>query len=162
MRWRPSAFPSLLVLFIALTALPAIAGVVGVFQGRIVQPKGVKAENGILYVGGRNGMARKVKVSKAVVVEYDEDVPKGQRRKEPAQALCEDALIRVTAEQSDSEDGEWKAINILILPEPEGKAGRPARVQKAAWQQTHSGAAERAKEPSTKEKASGTNGFCVP
>lgn len=141
--------------FLALTVLllsaPALAGIVGVFQGRIVQPKGIVAEEGILFIRARNGMARKVKVEKAVVIEYDEDVPKSERRKDPAQALCDDVLVRVTAEQSEREDGEWRAINILILPEPQSGSGSKVRTQKVGLFQN---------QPKKPEKA-GTNGFCA-
>jgi hypothetical protein len=82
----------------------AFAGVVGMFQGRIVQPDGTKLEDGILYVRSRNGMARKVRVEKAII-EFDEEVPKSQRAKDAAKSLCNDTLVRVTAEQSDKEDG---------------------------------------------------------
>jgi hypothetical protein len=136
----------------------AYAGIVGVFQGRIVHPTGMKREEGILYVRARNGMARKVKVEKAVVVEYDEDVPKPQRRKSPAESLCDNTLVRVTAEQSEREDGEWKAINILILAEPEPEAGR-SQMKKTAYLQSPTGPKA---EPSTKAPAGGTNGFCTP
>lgn len=134
----------------------AYAGIVGVFQGRIVQPSGMTREEGILYVRARNGMARKVKVEKAVVVEYDEDVPKPQRRRSAAQSLCENTLIRVTAEQSEQEDGEWKAINILILAEPDQKPTALSPIRKTAFQQGPG------MSPSTKGKGYGTNGFCAP
>ena len=139
------------IVILLAVAISAVAGIVGVFQGRIVHPSGAKREDGVLYVQARNGMARKVKVEKAVVVEYDEDVPKIQRKKEAAQSLCDDTLIRVTAEQSEKEDGEWKAINILILPDPDRKSGQ-ARVRKTSFDQSGG----------TKEKLSGTNGFCAP
>jgi hypothetical protein len=135
----------LCVLIVFSCAVAAWAGVVGVFQGRIVRPTGVKAEDGILYVRARNGMARKVRVEKAVI-EFDEDVPKSQRRKDPARSLCDDTLIRVTAEQSDKEDGEWKALNILILADPESKAKGEARVKQISLEQK--------KEPAVK------SGFC--
>lgn len=102
------------------------AGVVGVFQGRVVLRKGLEAEAGILYVESRQGMARKVRVGDAVV-EYDEEVPKAQRKRKPAEALCENTLVRVTAEQSDAEDGPWRAISILILPEPKRNGVGPGQ-----------------------------------
>lgn len=145
-----------LALSVLLLSLPALAGIVGVFQGRIVRPKGITPEDGILFVRARNGMARKVKVEKAVVIEYDEDVPKAQRRKDPAQSLCDDVLVRVTAEQSEREDGEWRAINILILPEPGSGSGSGsgsnARTQKVGFYP----------EQSRKSEKAGTNGFCTP
>lgn len=140
-----------LALLLFAVTLPAFAGIVGVFQGRIVQPKGISREEGILFIRARNGMARKVKVEKAVVVEYDEEVPSKERRKDPAQALCDDVLVRVTAEQSET-DGPWRAINIVILAEPDsGGRGSKPRIQKAALLGQDS-----------KPERSGTNSFCVP
>lgn len=115
-----------------------------------MRPAGVKAEDGILYVRARNGMARKVRVPEKVVIEFDEDVPKHQRRKDPARSLCDDTLIRVTAEQSDKEDGEWKALSILILAEPETKSAGGAQLKQASLQQ-------KPKEPELK-----VSGFCGP
>ncbi|HUQ49377.1 MAG TPA: hypothetical protein VM056_01585 [Terriglobales bacterium] len=106
-----------LPLFLILALTTAFAGVVGVFQGRIARPAGNKPEAGILYIQARNGLARKVQVSKATV-EYDEDFPAKFRRKDAVQSLCAGALVRITAEQADSEDGAWRAINILILELP--------------------------------------------
>lgn len=157
------------VVGLLVTAM-AYAGIVGVFQGRIVRPKGLEREESVLYVRSRNGMARKVKVEKAVVVEYDEDVPAGERRKEPRQSLCDDTLVRVTAEQSDKEDGEWKAINILILPEPEPPSGTAARMQWASFFESQasrpetpdaaqeSGSAKAKTKPEDSEKASKADG----
>jgi len=109
-----------------LVTLMLEAGVVGVFQGRVVLRKDVKAEAGILYVESRHGMARKVRVGDAVI-EYDEEVPKGKRKQKPAESLCENTLVRVTAEQSDEEDGAWRAISILILPEPKRNGISPGQ-----------------------------------
>lgn len=117
---------AIVVFAIALGSLVTFAGVVGVFQGRVVLRKGVKAEAGILYVESRHGMARKVRVGDAVI-EYDEDVPKVRRKQKPAESLCENTLVRVTAEQSDQEDGPWRAINILILPEPKRNSITPGQ-----------------------------------
>lgn len=120
-RWRGVVGSGACVLLVSLLLE---AGVVGVFQGRVVLRKGVKAEAGILYVESRHGMARKVRVGDAVI-EYDEEVPKGLRKRTPAESLCEQTLVRVTAEQSQEEDGPWRAISILILPEPK-RNGLPA------------------------------------
>jgi hypothetical protein len=118
------------VLAVSATSL---AGIVGVFQGRIVQPSGAKIEEGVLYVRSRNGMARKVKVEKAALVEYDEDVPKDQRRKAAADSLCDDTLVRVTAEQSEAEDGAWRAIRILIMADPQLESGAAARALRTGF-----------------------------
>jgi hypothetical protein len=104
-------------LLVVLMVVSGMAGVVGVFQGRIVEPRGARKEPGVLYIEGRSGMARRVQIGDAKI-EYDEEVPPRQRRKVAAQSLCPDALVRITAEQSDEETGDWKAIDILILPEP--------------------------------------------
>ena len=141
------------------------------FQGRIVQPAGTKAEDGILYVRARNGMARKVRVEKAVI-EFDEDVPKSQRVKDPAKSLCDETLVRVTAEQSDKEDGEWTALTIVILPEvpapqgdssPDGRLRQANFVQKATDKPKDSEGAAKAAErkPDPDGKAKNSTKFCV-
>jgi hypothetical protein len=121
------------------------------FQGRIVQPAGTKLEDGILYVRSRNGMARKVRVEKAVI-EFDEDVPKSRRVKDAAKSLCDDTLVRVTAEQSDKEDGEWKALSILILPDPKHDSSQDTRIKQATFLQ------EPAARHSFVQKADGQSG----
>jgi hypothetical protein len=133
-RMRRPIFISACISAFLLLSVVSFAGVVGVFQGRIVQPKGTKVEEGIVFVRARNGMARKVRVEKAVI-EFDEDVPKSQRGTPAAKSLCENTLVRVTAEQSDKEDGEWKAINILILPDPELKLRTGAQIKLASFEQ---------------------------
>lgn len=141
----------LLAVLVLGASLPALGGIVGVFQGRIVQPKGIGRQEGILFIRARNGMARKVKVEKTVVIEYDEDVPKRERRKDPAQALCDDVLVRVTAEQSE-DDGPWRAINILILAEPDSSSGSKPRLQRTGFRRP----------PGEDSPKAGTNGFCTP
>ncbi|HUS18624.1 MAG TPA: hypothetical protein VMZ25_03155, partial [Terriglobales bacterium] len=145
-------FSSLLIVLL-LSSL-GFAGVVGVFQGRIVRPSGAKVEDGILYIRARNGMARKVRVEKAVI-EYDEDVPKSQRGREAAKSLCDETLVRVTAEQSDREDGEWKALNILILPDPALDSKADGRLKQASFRQARPGGS------GSKDKSAAIS-FCAP
>ena len=83
----------------------------GSFRGTIVDgPHG--PEKGWIYVQGRNGMARRVEISKAQVM-YDQDVPAAERRPKPEEALVAGAEVRVTAEQGS--DGEWRASTVEIL-----------------------------------------------
>lgn len=160
--------PAIVVFAVTLCATLVSAGVVGVFQGRVVLRKDVKAEAGILYVESRHGMARKVRVGDAVI-EYDEEVPKGQRKRTPAESLCENTLVRVTAEQSDAEDGPWRAISILILPEPKRNGVTPGQsFSFADWpylaeqdgQHRGSNSAGGAKGQSKRPATSGTSGSC--
>jgi hypothetical protein len=89
-----------------------IAGTPGSFRGTIVDtPQGAAAKNWI-YVQGRNGMARRVEISRARVT-YDESVPAANRRGDPVDALTPGVEVRVTAEQGT--DGEWRASRIEIL-----------------------------------------------
>lgn len=83
----------------------------GSFRGTIVDGPQASAKNWI-YVQGRNGMARRVDISRAQVT-YDENVPTANRSGNPADALKSGTEVRVTAEQGS--DGEWKASAIEIL-----------------------------------------------
>jgi hypothetical protein len=88
------------------------AGTPGSFRGTIVNaPDATRAKNWI-YVQGRNGMARRVDISHASVT-YDDSVPAGNRRSNPADALTPGVEVRVTAEQAS--DGEWRASGVEIL-----------------------------------------------
>jgi hypothetical protein len=88
------------------------AGTPGSFRGTVVDGPG--AGKGQIYVQGRNGMARRVDISRAQV-SYDESVPETTRLPRPEDALTPGAEVRVTAEQGD--DGEWRASRIEILKE---------------------------------------------
>jgi hypothetical protein len=113
--------------FIALLLTPprhASAGLLGVFQGKIVKAStihsGAKSKSKTparwLYVQSRNGSVRRVNVTKALV-EYDDDVPAKQRRKNPAESLRLSTEVRITAEQDRTDDGsgDWQAQHVLIL-----------------------------------------------
>jgi hypothetical protein len=116
----------------------ASAGLLGVFQGKIVKTSvSAKSKSGSkskaatpdrwLYVQSRNGSIRRVNAAKALV-EYDEDVPVKQRHKNPAESLRLATEVRITAEQDRTDDGsgDWQAQHILILAPTspaENKAG---------------------------------------
>lgn len=116
---------SVLVLagLVLLMAGAAAAGTSGSFRGQVVErPAG--ASSAWIYVRGRNGMIRRVEISKAKV-EYDENVPAAERSKVPRETLVEGTEVRVTAEQGD--DGEWRASRVEVLPhssDSEQNAGR--------------------------------------
>jgi hypothetical protein len=96
------------------------AGTPGIFQGQVYRDQ--NAASGWIYVQSRNGMLRKVEVSRARVV-YSASVPAADRAKEPRQDLIQGAEVRVTAEQDG--EGEWRASRVEIL-----KTSRPQnRVQ---------------------------------
>jgi len=124
-------FPSMLRLLIATIALSsglgfsetgspasavfAVAGVeegtVGIFQGLVVD--GSSRDSGTyIYVQGKNGNVRRVRVTGAKVY-YADSVPASQRVKSAFECLQEHPEVRVTAEQAKS--GEWKAKEIVIL-----------------------------------------------
>ena len=100
------------------------AGILGVFQGKIVKATSVNAGSKSktklpqhwLYVASRNGSVRRVNVARATV-EYDDDVPAKQRHKNPAESLRLATEVRITAEQDHTDDGsgDWQAKHVLIL-----------------------------------------------
>lgn len=102
------------LLWSLLGSLAFASGVVGMFQGKIVQAKGQQPSAEILFVQGRNGMVRKVNISQAKV-EYDEDVPAADRLKRPADSLRQNTVVRITAEQTEAQDALWKASEVLII-----------------------------------------------
>lgn len=102
-----------LTLLLGSLALAA-SGVVGMFQGKIVQVKGKELAPEILFVQGRNGMVRKVNISQAKV-EYDDDFPSADRLKRPADSLRQNTVVRITAEQTEAQDALWKASEVLII-----------------------------------------------
>ncbi len=102
----------MLPIFVMLVTA-AFAGTPGRFRGTVVEsPTKEKVAGRWIYVKGRNGMLRKVEISKAKV-SYDDSVPQKSREKVPDLSLKPGAEIRVTAEQ-DSE-GEWRASEIELL-----------------------------------------------
>ena|SRR5579864_1721107 len=112
-----------IALFSATTHL-ASAGLLGVFQGKIVKSSAVNSGSKSksappehwLYVQSRNGSVRRVNIAKALV-EYDDDVPAKQRHKNPAESLRLATEVRITAEQDHTDDGsgDWQAKHVLIL-----------------------------------------------
>jgi hypothetical protein len=112
---------------VILTSLAVVlalgAGTPGIFQGRIYE--GRDATPGWIYVQGRNGMLRKVEISRARVI-YAASVPSSNRAKDPKQDLAQGAEVRITAEQDG--DGEWRASQVEILqiqsksPAPQNRA----------------------------------------
>jgi hypothetical protein len=99
----------LVALCLLFVPAAALAGTPGVFQGKVYQEDG---RSGWIYVQGRNGMLRRVEVSKARVV-YADSVPAGERSTDPSRDLTQGAEVRVTAEQDGA--GEWRATHIEIL-----------------------------------------------
>lgn len=96
-----------------LLALLLFSGTVGVFQGRVVQPRDTRAEQGYIYVQGPNGWMRRVNIQEADI-RIAEEVPK-ERQKGMQKKLRAGIKVQVTAEQLS--DGEWKASKVEILPE---------------------------------------------
>jgi len=108
-------FRSILRLLIATVALfsglSLAEGTVGIFQGLVVD--GSSRDSGTyIYVQGKNGNVRRVRVTGAKVY-YADSVPASQRVKSAFECLQEHPEVRVTAEQAKS--GEWKAREIMIL-----------------------------------------------
>jgi hypothetical protein len=102
-----------LVLGCLLSFLPAFA-TKGVFQGLVVE--GTKREAGkYIYVAGPSGSMRRVNIQNCRV-RFDMAVPPGQRVRSALESLRNSAEVRVTAEQR--QDGEWMAIEIVILKLP--------------------------------------------
>ena len=78
--------------------------------------EGNKLEAGkYIYVAGPSGSLRRVNIQKCRV-RFDSGVPAGERTHSASDSLRESAEIRVRAEQS--QNGEWVAIEILILKLP--------------------------------------------
>jgi hypothetical protein len=102
---RILALVSVLALSVAV-----FAGTPGIFQGRVYQDE--KPTPGWIYVQSRNGMMRKVGVSRARV-SYADSVAAADRAADPAQDLVNGAEVRVTAEQDAA--GEWRASRVEII-----------------------------------------------
>jgi hypothetical protein len=99
------------LLLLALASLFATA-TPGIFEGIVYEANEPKVPNGWILVQGRNGMLRKVEISRARVV-YAESVPRKDRVGKPSVALVHGTEIRVTAEPDSA--GNWRATNIEIL-----------------------------------------------
>src|SRR5438105_10329371 len=87
------------------------AGTVGIFQGLVIY--GSARESGTyIYVQGKNGNLRRVRVTGAKVY-YADSVPVSQRVKSALECLQEHPEVKVTAEQAGN--GEWKEEEVVIL-----------------------------------------------
>ena len=104
-----------LVSLLTCLVVSTSVGTPGSFRGTIVDGPHSPAEKNWIYVQSRNGMARRVEVSRARV-SYDESVPAASRLARPEEALRAGAEVRVTAEEGS--DGEWRASRIEILKAP--------------------------------------------
>ena len=103
----------LLLTILLLIVTSALAGTPGSFRGIVVEsPDKEKSAGRWIYVKGKNGMMRRVEISKAKV-SYGESVPKTRREEVPDLSLTPGAEIRVIAEQES--DGEWHATEIELL-----------------------------------------------
>ena len=131
---RRSGLISLCVIAVLLAGpRQASAGILGVFQGKIVKNSAIHSGSGSktperwLYVQSRNGSVRRVNITKALV-EYDDDVPPKHRRKNPAQSLRLATEVRITAEQDRTNDGsgDWQAQHVLILAPSSPPENKPA------------------------------------
>ena len=104
----------LLVLAFCLAAVIPMFATRGVFQGLVVE--GTKHEAGkYIYVAGPSGAMRRVNIQNCRV-RFDAGIPARQRVASASEALKDKAEVRVTAEQK--ENGEWVAIEIVILKLP--------------------------------------------
>lgn len=101
-----------MLLLAGCLALPAVAGSVGMFGGRIVPAADQNPPGKWIYVKGRGGALRRVEISKARY-EYAESVPAAARSRTPSDDLKEGAVIQVAAEQDGA--GEWVAKSILFV-----------------------------------------------
>lgn len=78
--------------------------------------EGTKHEVGkYIYIAGRSGYLRRVNIQKCQI-RFGTGVPAAERVRSASDYLREDAEVRVTADQS--ENGEWIAIEVLILKLP--------------------------------------------
>src|SRR5262249_36681510 len=96
---------------VLFSGLGLAEGTIGIFQGLVVQGSSREAGK-YIYVQGKNGNLRRVKITDATVT-YADSIPVSQRIKSPVECLREHPEVRVTAEQG--KDGEWKAREIVIL-----------------------------------------------
>jgi len=108
MRWLTRAAVMLALCF---GALLATAGTPGSFRGIVVSLHRSGAHHWIV-VDSRNGMSRRVEISKARIT-YDEDVPAAEQHGNPRDALLAGAEVRITAEEDGS--GGWRATLVEIL-----------------------------------------------
>lgn len=109
---------SMLAVTLLLLSTAMLAGTPGVFRGMLVQGPGKEKIDGRwIYVKGRNGLLRRVEISRAKV-SYQESVPNAKREKMPELALKPGTEVRVSAEQDS--DGEWRAEEVEVLGDDNG------------------------------------------
>ena len=105
------AFRFFIATILVFAGLTSEAGTVGIFQGVVVQ--GSSGSGGAyIYVQGKNGGVRRVKINGAKI-SYANSVPLSQQIKTPLECLAEHPEVKVTAEQA--KNGEWKAQEIIII-----------------------------------------------
>jgi hypothetical protein len=109
----------LLIALLLVTPMGFAGSITGVFQGTVVQLPASKAQDKSrwMYVQGKNGIIRRANIARASF-EYDEDFPKAKRHPKAAESLLKAAVVRVTAEQDESKDGEWQATRVSIVSPP--------------------------------------------
>ena len=107
------------VLLLTVLSSPVAAATPGIFEGMVDETDKPKVPAGWILVQSKNGMLRKVEISRAHVT-YATSVPSSERVEEPSVALVHGTEVRVTAEQDSS--GEWRAAKIEILRLPSAKS----------------------------------------
>jgi len=108
------------VLLLAMLLTTFAAATPGIFEGIVYEANEPKVPSGWILVQGRNGMLRKVEISRAHIV-YSDSVPRTDRVPEPSVALVHGTEIRVIAEPDSS--GNWRATHIEILRVRKKKQG---------------------------------------
>ena len=126
------ALASALLCFAMLAMRPCVSfgqarphPVQGTFRGVVVtSPARAKADDGFIYVLGKNRMLRRVSVGKAKV-SFGAEVPEHERGSAPVADLVEGAEVRVTAKPDGT--GNWQALAVEIL-----KLAPPVKPRQAA------------------------------
>ncbi len=95
--------------------LPIYGSAPAMFRGRVVEIADQPKQAGMIFVMGRNGALRKVRITDAHV-EYAESMPQKFRKPQPSASLIQGADIRVEAEEASA--GLWLAHSIEILQVP--------------------------------------------
>ena len=123
------------MLLLITLAAPLAVATPGIFEGVVYEADEPKVPHGWILVQAKNGMLRKVEISRARVV-YARSVPSKDRVPEPSVALVHGTEIRVIAEQDSS--GEWRATQIEILRVSKKKEGSRSATQTAVFSTPHS------------------------
>jgi hypothetical protein len=93
-----------------ISSVILLAQTPGTFRGVVIH--GPEITPGWMFLKSRNGLVRRVGISRAQVV-YSEAIPAKERQRMPSLSIASGAEVRVTAEQD--KDGEWRATKIEIL-----------------------------------------------